>query len=170
MIDLFFRTGYVFFVIELRSRRVVHFGVTRHPTDVWVAQQLREVTAYGHVLRFLIHDNDCKFGTAFSAIAHASRIEVLRTPYRVPRANAICERFIGSVRRECLDHLFILSEAQLHRVIQENVGFFNGARPHQGLGQRVPAHMGTTGEEKRERKIISFPILNGLHHDYRRVA
>lgn len=170
VIDLFFRTVYVFFIIQLGSRRVVHFGITRHPTDAWVAQQLREATPFGNAPRFLIRDHDRKFGCAFSEVAKASGIEVLRTPYRAPRANAVCERFIGSVRRECLDHLLIVSDAQLYRVIKEYVRFFNGARPHQGIGQQIPEQMRIIGEEKREGKIISFPILNGLHHDYRRVA
>jgi len=170
VIDLVFRTVYVFFIIELSSRRVVHFGVTRHPTDTWVAQQLREATPYGQAPRFLIRDNDRKFGSEFRSVGKASGIEVLHTPYRAPRANAICERFLGSVRRECLDHLLILSEGQLYRVLKEYVAFFNGARPHQGIDQQIPVRRGITGEEKREGKIVSFPVLNGLHYEYRRVA
>jgi putative transposase len=160
----------VFFIIELGSRRVVHFGVTRHPTDAWVAQQLREATPYGQAPRFLIRDNDRKFSSDFTSLARTSRIEILRTPYRTPRANAICERFLGSVRRECLDHLLIVSDGQLYRVLKEYVAFFNGARPHQGIEQQIPERMGSRGEEKREGKIVSFPVLNGLQHDYRRVA
>jgi putative transposase len=170
VIDLLFRTVYVFFIIELGSRRVVHFGVTRQPTDAWVAQQLREATPYGTAPRFLIRDNDPKFGSEFMSVAKISRIDVLRTPYRAPRANAVCERFLGSVRRECLDHVLILSEHQLYRVIKEYVTFFNRARPHQGIEQQIPERMGSRGEEKREGNIISFPVLNGLQHDYRRVA
>jgi putative transposase len=95
---------------------------------------------------------------------------VLRIPYRAPRANAICERFLGSVRRECLDHLLIMSERQLYRVLREYVTFFNAMRPHQGIQQKIPEKMGSSLEAKREGKIIVFPILNGLHHDYRRAA
>ncbi len=168
--DLLFRTVYVFFIIELGSRRVVHFGVSRHPTDDWVAQQLREATPSLQAPRFLIRDNDRKFSSDFTSLARTSRIEILRTPYRTPRANAICERFLGSVRRECLDHLLIVSDGQLYRVLKEYVAFFNGARPHQGIEQQIPERMGSRGEEKREGKIISFPVLNGLQHDYRRVA
>lgn len=170
VIDLFFRTVYVFFIVEIGSRRVVHLGVTRHPNDGWVAQQLREATPYDQAPRFLIRDNDCKFGGELAKVAKVSRIEVLRTPYRAPRANALCERFLGSVRREGLDHLLILSDGQLYRVIKEYVVFFNGARPHQGIAQKIPERRGLSGEVQREGKIISFPILNGLHHDYRRVA
>lgn len=170
VIDLFFRTVYVFFIIELGSRRVVHFGITRHPTDAWVAQQLREATPYGHAPRFLIRDNDHKFGSEFDAVANASGIEVLRTPHRAPPANAVCERFLGSVRRECLDHLLLVGDGQLHRVIKEYVGFFNEPRPHQGIDQQIPEKRGISAEKKCEGKILSFPVLNGLHHDYRRVA
>ncbi len=170
VIDLFFRTLYVFFIVEFGCRRVVHFGVTRHPTDAWTAQQLREATPYGQAPRFLIRDNDRKFGAEFASVARRSRIEVLRTPYRAPRANAVCERFLGSVRRECLDHLLIVSDGQLYRVIREYVECFNGARPHQGIDQQIPERRGTTGEAQREGKITSFPFLNGLHHDYRSVA
>jgi putative transposase len=108
--DLFFRSLFAFFMIELKSRKVVHVGVTRHPTDAWVAQQLREATPYGQTPRFLIRDNDAKFGPLFARVASSSSIEVLKTPFHAPRANAYCERFLGSVRRECLDHLLILHE------------------------------------------------------------
>lgn len=81
---------------------MVHVGVTRHPTDAWIAQHIREATPFGQRPRFLIRDNDGKFGAAFDRVADASGIAVLRTPYRAPRANAVWERFLGSVRRECL--------------------------------------------------------------------
>ena len=131
--SLFFRSLFAFFMIELQSRRVIHVGVTRCPTDAWTAQRLREATAYGVGPKYLIRDNDGKFGVNFSRIAKTSRIEILKTPYHVPRANAICERFLGSVRRECLDHLLILHEKQLQRVLGAYVHYFNRARPHQGI-------------------------------------
>jgi putative transposase len=97
--DLLFRQVYAFFVIELASRRVVHCGVTRHPTDAWVAQQLREATPFNQWPRYLIRDRDSKYGPAFARVAAASGITELRTAYRAPRQNATCERFLGSVRR-----------------------------------------------------------------------
>src|SRR5215472_505925 len=103
--DLFFRSLFAFFIIELKSRKVIHVGVTRSPTDAWTAQQLREATAYGVGPKYLIRDNESKFGVGFARVAKTSGIEILKTPYHAPRANAICERFLGSVRRECLDHL-----------------------------------------------------------------
>ncbi len=167
--DLLFRPLYAFFVIELASRRVAHLSVTRHPTDAWVAQQLREATPYGHKPTYLICDNDSKFGPAFARVARASGIEVLRTAYRAPRMNAICERFLGSLRRECREHLLILSEAHLRRVLAAYVAYFNHMRPHQGLQQRRPAPI-TFSECETTGAIQATPILGGLHHDYRRVA
>src|SRR6266853_328084 len=103
--DLFFRSLIAFFIIELQSRRVIHVGVTRFPTDAWTAQQLREATAWGQRPKYLLRDNDGKFGLGFERVAKTSRIEILKTPYHVPQANAICERFLGRVRRDGLDHL-----------------------------------------------------------------
>jgi putative transposase len=156
---------FVFFIIELGSRRVVHFAVTYAPTDVWVAQQLREATPFDTRPRFLIRDNDRKYGTE---VARAARgVEVLRTPSRAPKANALCERFLGRVRRECLDHGLILNERQLHRILKAYVSYFNVARPHQGRDGQclMPIDSPSIGT-----KITAFSVLNGLHHDYRRSA
>ncbi len=181
--DLFFRPLFIF-IVELGTRRVLHFNVTRSPTDEWTAQMersavLREATPFGHAPRFLIRDNDSKYGGKFRRVAVSTGIEVLRTPYRAPRANAFCERYLGSVRRECLDHRLILSEAHLHRVIKEYVEYYNSARPHQGISQTTPQRSsspmeevppGADGTDAASGKIISFPVLGGLHHDYRRAA
>jgi transposase InsO family protein len=169
--DLFFHSLFAFFIIELKSRNVIHVGVTRHPTDAWAAQQLREATPFGQAPRFLIRDNDRKFGPLFARVASSSDIEVLKTPYHAPRANACCERFLGSVRRECLDHLLILHEQQLSRVLQAYVTYFNRARPHQGLQQRIPdPPAAARSADARDGPILAVPILGGLHHDYRRAA
>ncbi len=170
VINLLFRHLYVFFIIELHSRRVIHFNITCHPTQFWVAQQLRKATPDDQRPKYIIRDNDCKFGRAFDAVAKQSGIEVLRTPIKAPKANSICERFIGSVRRECLDHLLIFSERQLYRVVKAYVGYFNGSRPHQGIRQCVPGRLPPNTTQQTIGKIISFPVLNGLHHEYRRAA
>ncbi len=130
--DLLFRPLFAFFLVELGSRQVVHVGVTRHPTDAWVAQQLREATPYGERPRFLVRDNDAKYGPRFAHLAAATGIAVVRTPVRAPRANAIAERFLRSVRRECLDHLLLLGEAHLRRVLGAYVAYFNQDRPTRG--------------------------------------
>jgi len=171
VIDVGFRTLYAFFLVELGSRRVVHVSVTRHPTDAWVAQQLREATAFGTRPRFLIRDHDSTFGAPFARVAAASGIEILCPPIAAPRANAIVERFLGSVRRECLDHVLILSERHLLRVLRTYSAYFNAARPHQGLGQALPepavvASIASTVDTP----VRAIPVLGGLHHDYQRVA
>jgi putative transposase len=169
--DLFFRQVWAFFVIELGSRRVVHVGVTRHPTDAWVARQLREATPFEERPRYLIRDNDSKYGRVFGRVAAASGITELRTAYRVPRQNATCERFLGSVRRECLDHLLVLGEAHLRRVLRAYVRYFNHDRPHQGLAQRIPiAAEGCTGWAATDGSVRTTAILDGLHHAYARAA
>jgi len=171
VIDLGFRSLFAFFVIALGSRRVVHVGVTRHPTDAWVAQQLREATPFGAHPRFLIRDNDGKYGPCFDRLAAASGIRMLRTPVRAPRANAVCERFLGSVRRECLDHILILGEAHLRRVLHAYGAYFNDDRSHHGLGQAIPARAATAERPGTGAgRVVAFPILGGLHHDYQRVA
>jgi transposase InsO family protein len=168
--DLFFRTLFVFVVIELDSRRLVHFGVTRSPDDAWVAQQLREATPFGEGPRFLIRDNDSKFGDAFARVAEGTGIEVLTTPYQAPKANAICERFLGSVRRECLDFFLILGEQHLRKIMKQYQAYFNQARPHQGLDQRIPCPTEQSEEQPDRGKVIALPVLGGLHHDYQRRA
>lgn len=169
--DLLFRPLFAFFLVELGSRRVVHVGVTRHPTDAWVRQQLREATPYGERPRFLVRDNDAKYGAGFARVAAASGITVVRTPVRAPRANAVAERFLRSVRRECLDHLLLLGEAHLRRALGADVAYFNGDRPHQGRGQRVPVP-GTRPEQVPHHggDVVAIPVLGGLHHAYRRAA
>ncbi len=143
--DLFFRPLFAFFIIELKSRKVIHIGVTRSPTDPWVAQHLREATPYGQAPKYLIHDNDSKFGSGFARVATTSAIEILKTPYHAPRANAICERFMRSVRQACLDH--------------------------QGIHQQVPEPNSSSHSTCLARnKVIALPLLGGLHHDYQRAV
>ena len=169
--DLFFRPLFAFFIIELQSRKVIHVGVTRSPTDAWTAQQLREATPYGQTPKYLIRDHDSKFGPCFARVAATSGIKILKTPYQAPRANAICERFLGSIRRECLDHVLIFHEKQLHRVLRSYVEYFNQARPHQGIQQRIPELPVPSAPRHNQReKVIAVPVLGGLHHDYRKVA
>jgi len=170
VIDLRFRALFAFFIVDVGLRRVVHVGVTRHPTDAWVTQQLREATPFDTGPRFLIRDNDAKFGAQFARVAAGNRIKLLRTPVRAPRANAICERFLGSVRRECLDHLLILHEDQLRRVLRAYCAYFNAARPHQGIEQAIPETTGHMGTLHPATPVVSLPVLGGLHHDYRRAA
>jgi len=171
VINLGFRSLFAFFIVDLGSRRVVPVGVKRHPTDAWVAPQRREATPFGLAPRFLIRDNDAKFGTQFTRVAAGSHSEALRTPVRAPRAHAICARFLGSVRRACLDHLLILHENQLRRVLRASCAYFTTARSHQGIDQVIPDVAGQTrATHAPASSVVSIPVLGGLHHDYQRAA
>ncbi len=133
---------YVLFFIELGSRRVHVVGCTRHPSGAWVAQQARQL-AWSLVdrvspPRFLIHDRDSKFSGAFDEVFRSQGIEIVRTPIQAPQANAYAERFVGTVRRECLDWILIASRRQLERVLGVYVDHYNGHRPHRGLGLAAP--------------------------------
>jgi transposase InsO family protein len=167
--DLFFRALYLFVIIELETRRIVHIAVTRSPTDAWVAQQLREATPWGEGPKYLIHDRDNKYGKQFASVARGIGIEQLKTPYRAPKANAICERCIGSIRRECLDYTLVLHRNLLGRVVKEYAAYLDRSRPHQGIGQRIPARYAESNPPQPGR-VIATPVLGGLHHDYSRVA
>ena len=116
----------------------------------------------------MIHVRDSKYGNAFARVARSSSIEILKTPYRAPKANANWERFLGSVRRECLNHILVLGESHLYRVVKEYDAFFNQARTYQEIEQRIPEGTKERNED-RKGKIIAFPVLRGLH-DYRRAA
>jgi putative transposase len=169
--DLFFRSWYVFVIMELHTRRIVHAAVTRFPTDEWVAQQLREATPWGEGLKYLIRDRDSKYGHQFASVAGG--IEILKTPVRAPRANSYCERLIGSLRRECLDHMLILDHCQLDRIVQEYTDYYNHSRPHQGIGQQIPESIEKDNPwptRKSGGKITSLAVLSGLHHSYARAG
>jgi len=105
--DLLFRALYIFVIIELETRRIVHTAVTRSPADAWVAQQLRQATPWSEGPQYLIHDRDTKYGKQFTSVARSIGIQQLKTPYQAPNANAVCERCIGSMRRECLYYTLI---------------------------------------------------------------
>ncbi len=160
--------------MHLGSRRILRVVTTREPTSQWLAQQLRELTPFGDGPKFLLRDNDAKFGGAFDAAAKGVGTRVVRMPVMAPKANCHVERLIGSLRRECLDHLLIVSEAHLEKVLDEYCDFFNGARPHQGIGQRRPATSEAPVLADRSAidcgTIVARPVLGGLYHDYQLAA
>ena len=163
------RTLYVFFFIEVDSRRVHLAGVTAHPTHTWVTQQARQMVwkldEQEAPLRFLIHDNDKLIPDAFDTVFQTEGLRPIPIPYHTPNANAVAERWIRSVRRECLDHILIVNEQHLLRVFQEYIAYYNQARPHQGIEQRCPIPYGpppTSGTIRRRR------VLGGIINDYSR--
>ncbi len=162
--DWLFRQWYIFVVMELKTRRIVHTGVTKFPTDDWTAQQLREATPWGKGPKYLIRDRDKKYATHFSAVA--ASIKELKTPYRTPQANGICERFMGSLRRECMDHILIHDDNHLQQVVNEYTAYFNQERPHQGIDQRIPDQHELPRSKPTSGRITLKAILGGLHHSY----
>ena len=166
-----FRTFYVFFVIHHASRVVMHVQVTRHPTAEWGAQQIVEACGWDREPpRFLIHDRDSRFGALFDQRMIRLGVTQIRTPFRAPRANAIAERWVRSVRAECLDHIFIFNERQLRRILNEYVAYFNCWRPHRSIGQVAPLAPAPAVPNHVEARIIARPVLGGLHHVYQRAA
>lgn len=119
--------------------------------------------------KYLIRDNDKKYGKQFSAVARSSGIKEVKTPFEAPRANAVCERFIGSMRRECLNHFLILHQRQLSLVVRRYVDFYDQQRPHQGIDQQVQVEFGNVRPSLSDTvkgRVISTPVLHGLHHSY----
>jgi transposase InsO family protein len=168
--DLFFRPTYIFIIIELHTRRILHTAVTLVPTEAWTAQQLREATPWGKGPKYLLHDRDCKYGRKFAAAAASSGIKELRSPIRAPKANAICERIIGSLKRECLDHMLIWHRSQVRRLVKQYANYYNLARPHQGINQCIPEYSALfplSSPTCPRSRISAKPVLGGLHHHYR---
>ena len=168
---VFRKTLYALFFIEVGTRRVHLAGCTAHPTAAWVTQQARQLTwtlqEDEQPARYLIHDRDAKFPAAFDTVFAAEGVEIIRTPYRAPNANAHAERWVRSAREECLDHLLFAGEAHLRRVLAEYIAHYNHARPHQGIEQQCPV--------ARPAPVRAGPVrrrdrLGGLLHDYYREA
>ena len=148
------RRLYVLFFIELDTRRVYLTGVTAHPTGAWVLQQARnlsyELAERARPVKFLIRDRDTKFTASFDEVFRSEGIRIIRTPIRAPRANAFAERFVGTVRRECLDRMLIFGRRHLEAVVHEYVDHYNCHRPHRSLGQQSPQPQGPSlGRDSR---------------------
>jgi len=161
-------TLYVLFFIEIGSRRVHLAGVTAHPDSAWVTQHARNVAMDGHLakVRFLIRDRDAKFSGPFDEVFRTEDVRVIRTPVRAPRANAVAERWVRTVRQECLDRTLVVSRGHLERVLRTYVVHYNTQRPHRGLGLAVlesasPSRVaGSPGSVRRR------DVLGGLIHEY----
>jgi transposase InsO family protein len=163
---LTFRTLYLLFFISHGRRQLIHFEVTAHPSAAWVWRQLIEATPWNRRPDYLIHDRDRVWGPDFSRRSAGLGIASVPTPIQAPRANAIAERWVRTVRRECLDHLIPLNELHLRAILQEFVHYYNRDRPHRSLALEPPSR--TLGN--RHGQIAVRPVLGGLHHVYERAA
>jgi putative transposase len=168
-----FRIIYVFVVLEVGTRRILHGNVTEHPTAQWTIQQFRTVITPETSHRFVLHDRDSIYAANVDRAISSMGRHVLKTPVRTPQANAFCERLIGTMRRECLDWLIPIDEAHLRRILFEWVAHDNRGRPHASLGPGIPdplserQQLKSTGHRLPEHgRIVATPILGGLHHEY----
>jgi len=165
---------YAFFVIEHATRRVHILGVTAHPTAAWLTQLARnllmDLDDADRCFRFLIRDRDCKFTASFDAVFAAIDLGIIRTPVRAPRANAIAERFVGTVRRELLDRLMIINQRHAAAVLREFERHYNNHRPHRSLGQAAPSRPLPHRAPTEIAKIQRHDRLGGLLHEYQQVA
>jgi transposase InsO family protein len=163
------KTLYVLFFIELSTRKVHAACVTSRPDSAWVTQQARNLSITGRLddKRILLRDRDAKFSGPFDEVLRTEGLSVVKTPVRAPRANAFAERWVGTVRRECLDHVLIFGRRHLQRVLGTYVEHYNRARPHRGIDFRAPdpPAEGFGGSRVRRRDI-----LGGLIHEYERRA
>ncbi len=170
---LTFRLLYVFTVVSHERREIVHFGITQHPTMLWVVQQLREATGFGVQPRYIIRDNDRIYGSGVPAFLRNSGIEEVRIAYHSPWQNPYSERLIGILRRELFDHIIPLNERHLHKLLNEYVGsYYHPVRTHSSLGHSPPL-VDQSVEKLRlspDDVIESEPILGGLYHNYRAKA
>ena len=171
------RRLFVLFFIEIDTRRIYLIGITANPVGEWVTQQARNLSfalaEQAHSRTFLIRDRDAKFSTSVDEVFRAEGVRIIGTPIRSPRANAFAERFVGTVRRECLDRMLVFHRRQLETVLSEFVDHYNEHRPHRSLGQQGPLTVGKKplrisdpdpGQLRRSDK------LGGLIHEYRLVA
>jgi hypothetical protein len=157
---------YVFVVFHHGRRKVLHLATTYSPSMDWVIQQLREATPFGERPRFMFRDNDRIYGQGVRTFLGRCGIEEVRTSFRSPWQNPFAERVIGSIRRECLDHVIVLNEAHLKRILKDYFGYYHQWRTHLSLNMDCPESRPVQPAEAGQ--IIEFPEVNGLHHHYER--
>jgi transposase InsO family protein len=170
-----FRLLYVFVVIEHVRRRLLHVNGTSHPTAEWTIQQFREAIPSDHTYRILIHDRDTIFSKAVDQSVSHMGLHIIKTPVRMPVANSICERVLGTLRRECLDFVIPLNDKHLYAILNEWVGHYNQGCPHMSLGPGIPESIRTLPVPRQlyrhhtptGQRVVARPVLGGLHHEYR---
>jgi transposase InsO family protein len=162
------RILYVFVVLAHLRRRIVHFAVTEHPTAAWTARQVTEAFPWDTAPRYMIRDRDGVFGDVFRGRVKSMGIEEVLIAPHSPWQSPFVERLIGSIRRELLDHVIVLDAQHLRRVLREYLDYYHGARTHLSLGKDAPTPR--TVQPPEMGKVVSLPVLGGLHHRYERRA
>jgi predicted DCC family thiol-disulfide oxidoreductase YuxK len=164
---LTFNLLYCFFVIRHDRRRILHFNVTRHPTSGWIVQQLREAFPYQSAARFLLFDHDQKYGLEVPAAIRSMNMECVQTSIHSPWQNGVAERWVGSCRRDVLDHVIALNEYHLKRLLGDYIRYYHDDRTHLGLSKETPGGRVRSASWGR---VVSHARLGGLHHRYDRAA
>jgi transposase InsO family protein len=162
-----FRLLFVLVILEHDRRRIVHVAVTDHPTAAWTAQQLRNAFSESNAPTYLLHDRDSVCADVATTIA-GMNTQTVRTAPRSPWQNAYAERVIGSIRRECLDHVIVMNAAGLHRILRDYVAYYMRSRTHLALGKDTPSPRPVTPPSAG--RIVALPEVGGLHHHYDRIA
>jgi transposase InsO family protein len=160
-----FRLLYVWFVIDHGRREIIHFDVTANPTAPWVIQQLREAFPYDSSPKYLIYDNDSIFSNQATGAIRSFGIKPKRTAFQSPWQNGTAERWVGSARREILDHVIVLNEQHLHRLLRDYICYYNDERIHTRL-QDAPKHRPVEMRPSSAARVVGLPRVGGLHHRY----
>lgn len=167
---LTFGVLYYFFLIAHDRRRILHCNATRHPTSAWVSQQLREAFPYDAASRYLIFDRGSNFNEEVIEVVKSFGIEPKRTSFRSPWQNGVAERWVGNCRRDLLDHVIVLNEQHLKRLMSEYVRYYHDDRTHLALEKETPAGREMQNQHDASCEVVSMPRLGGLHHRYDRAA
>jgi transposase InsO family protein len=167
---LTFEVIYCFFVIAHDRRRVLHFNVTTHPGSAWISQQLRETFPYDEVPAYLIFDRAANFNEEVVSTMKSFGIQSKRTSFRSPWQNGVAERWVGSCRRDLLDHVIVLNERHLKRLMTAYVRYYHEDRTHLALEKGTPAGRVAAADTDANRKVVAIPRVGGLHHRYNRAA
>lgn len=163
---LTFGVLYCFFIIGHDRRRILRFNVTRNPSSLWIVQQMREAWPYSQAEKFLLFDHDSKFGSDVIDAARTLGSKPIRTAFRSPWQNGVAERWVGSCRRDLLDHVIVLNERHLKRLMGEYIGYYHDDRTHLGLAKDTPANRPLVAASRIEKRIQSFSRVGALHHRY----
>jgi putative transposase len=161
-----FRVLYCFFVIGHGRRRILHFNVTEHPTSPWIVQQLRDAFPEDRAPKYLVLDRDGKFSGEVATMLDCLGSELIRTAYRSPWQNGVAERWVGSCRRELLNHVIVLSESHLRRLVQEYIQYYHEDRIHDALRKETPTGRVVERRPTGTANVAGVPRVGGLHHRY----